>query len=975
MPRRTTAAARPRRELEQQTLDRLDPHDRQEIVGAVDDSVREVADDALGQLRQVADQAGGRMVGDDHHVKTAGSLARKFLKVSRVRSVESFLESIHDVIRFSMELPEDAYSGERIHAVLRELDALGYRSEAGASVVDVTDATNFWRPGNRFYGFNMTMREPGGHLMELQFPTERSWAAGKQTHDFYEIVRQKAFDFDTRVDAFLRILKINNDFELPEHVPADQSGLPAARQMGFAEWVGDSPDWHAYVQHLAGEGRTFDDVLADHGLTRADIPRGETAGLFDGAGGAHDPDGSAPEPAAPMPEPDGDAHLDPADDADLGRLFGRPPPEPEPLGEIRPGLDFRTAEPPLREGMPDDPNESFGRLHEQVSHIAEEQASLAESLRGDGKYWFAGVYHHVTRFEMQMIDDGRYTYPIMKLQEVVAFDRTFEVNMDRWLHGRFDEVEPNWRLAFREAELAPERWHALPSLEILGAMLPSMKAHIELDLPRAIAAVYERFYQANGIPFDAFKPDFDRMQPVFDDASAALLPEIADATFPGDPGQYALIQRVGFPFIYDVSQARQDAWERAGLIVSGHELGIHDQPAMQQRIEAYQANGRVFSGRGALKIAGERVRDYDWNHQPGMEQPEHAVPHQRTPAQGEEPRAGDVAGPDEPIPTPDVQQAVVDRIGTHSPELASVVHKLLDDEHALNVTESLRSGALHEHVLSTIEELARGDALRPYDGDLSAFLADHPGHGPLFEHVPPEINTVTGADGVERSRLSVYVAHAKTTDEALTTGARPSPAEGAAVRDYATRLADLVKPAVDREVASIAAQVREHASGPVDVNSRPKNAAGLFDKVNRMAAGRPGAPGRADYQVGDIVDAVGARITVPDMDTLERLYTAVVDHFGVGDGGRIVEVDNMYASPKAKNPAYRVIPMVVAIEVDGRPYAFELQLTSLRASVAADIEHNSLYKPYIDLSPEEKAAVRRAFTEASALDQQETRDE
>ena len=71
--------------------------------------------------------------------------------------------------------------------------------------------------------------------------------------------------------------------------------------------------------------------------------------------------------------------------------------------------------------MPHDPNAVFAQLRERCAGIADEQLRLAESLTGDGKYWFAKVYHHVTAHELQMIDEGRYTYPIMKMQEVVAF--------------------------------------------------------------------------------------------------------------------------------------------------------------------------------------------------------------------------------------------------------------------------------------------------------------------------------------------------------------------------------------------------------------------------------------------------------------------------------------------------------------------------------------------------------------------------
>jgi hypothetical protein len=67
--------------------------------------------------------------------------------------------------------------------------------------------------------------------------------------------------------------------------------------------------------------------------------------------------------------------------------------------------------------------------------------------------------------------------------------------------------------------------------------------------------------------------------------------------------------------------------------------------------------------------------------------------------------------------------------------------------------------------------------------------------------------------------------------------------------------------------------------------------------------------------------------------------------------------------------------MVGSIEVNGQPYTFELQLMTLRASVAADIEHNSVYKPYLNISPGQEWAVGRAMREAAALDQMETVDE
>ena len=75
---------------------------------------------------------------------------------------------------------------------------------------------------------------------------------------------------------------------------------------------------------------------------------------------------------------------------------------------------------------------------------------------------------------------------------------------------------------------------------------------------------------------------------------------------------------------------------------------------------------------------------------------------------------------------------------------------------------------------------------------------------------------------------------------------------------------------------------------------RTKTAEGIIDKVQRIDKGRndfddepadletkpnPGA------QVGDLIDAVGARITVQNTDQLARLLQRVQSSFGTGDAG------------------------------------------------------------------------------------------
>jgi ppGpp synthetase/RelA/SpoT-type nucleotidyltranferase len=139
------------------------------------------------------------------------------------------------------------------------------------------------------------------------------------------------------------------------------------------------------------------------------------------------------------------------------------------------------------------------------------------------------------------------------------------------------------------------------------------------------------------------------------------------------------------------------------------------------------------------------------------------------------------------------------------------------------------------------------------------------------------------------------------------------------------------------------------------------------DKVNRLSVANPNA------QVGDLIDAVGARITIQNTNQLASVLQRVRHTFGTGDGGRIIEIENLYLHPKSKNLGYRVIPLCIVVEVNGLAYTFELQLTTVRASVAADLEHNTVFKNLVGATPAEQRAVLAAFDEAAALEQLETR--
>jgi ppGpp synthetase/RelA/SpoT-type nucleotidyltranferase len=314
------------------------------------------------------------------------------------------------------------------------------------------------------------------------------------------------------------------------------------------------------------------------------------------------------------------------------------------------------------------------------------------------------------------------------------------------------------------------------------------------------------------------------------------------------------------------------------------------------------------------------------------------------------------------------KEAVRNALGDEYPELANVVGRLIDDtEHRLNLVEALKDPTHRPRTLELLKEMAAGRTLAGQA--LEDFLQTYPGRGPLFEKMSGDVYV----DAAGRSRKQLFVERLKDQDPSLRVGETLGELERMQVEDYAWRLQYEVEPTVRREIASLTDLINERFGSGATYNVRTKDAEALIDKVNRMVGGSAGRSPRPDYQVGDVIDAVGARITVEDTTQLAVLLEEVKTRFGTGPGGRILEVENMYASPKPHAPAYRVIPMIISTEVNGRQYTFELQLTTRRASTAADLGHNTIYKPSVETTASERDAILRAQEEAAALEQIESR--
>lgn len=194
-----------------------------------------------------------------------------------------------------------------------------------------------------------------------------------------------------------------------------------------------------------------------------------------------------------------------------------------------------------------------------------------------------------------------------------------------------------------------------------------------------------------------------------------------------------------------------------------------------------------------------------------------------------------------------------------APELASVTRKIAEDRrHPLDLTRALHDPARRERSLELLAELGEGRLLRGQQ-HVTDYTRERPGRGPLFEPVPSEVNHV--ADG--RTRMEEYISATKADDPVRATERNPDDGQRALLDRYARRLDDDVLPAVIAEVDALVESIPD-----AQMSMRVKTADGILDKVERMTSGSESRPPRPGYAVGDVIDAVGARITVEDTDSL-----------------------------------------------------------------------------------------------------------
>lgn len=273
------------------------------------------------------------------------------------------------------------------------------------------------------------------------------------------------------------------------------------------------------------------------------------------------------------------------------------------------------------------------------------------------------------------------------------------------------------------------------------------------------------------------------------------------------------------------------------------------------------------------------------------------------------------------------------------PLLLKLIMKLFhDNDHIVDIVKYLRLSQTKQRVLDELKLLG---SIRPLTREV--FLTK------INEELDPDrIGTIEDdrefnedEDGV--SRMSVLRQSLVDSHPLLySIGGESTPEKLIALRKHSDRLNLEIKPVLHALLQRIA--------GPADidgfprVSTRAKNASAMLEKIERIRQGNPVSlrPPRPEYHLADMPDMIGGRITVPNTNQLLSVMQRLEDHFGKEN---IFQKENFYLSTKKERP-FRVITYTVRIivQIDGIPC--EIQINTLRSSLAADIEHNTVYKNY-----------------------------
>lgn len=199
-------------------------------------------------------------------------------------------------------------------------------------------------------------------------------------------------------------------------------------------------------------------------------------------------------------------------------------------------------------------------LEANAAQILSAQRALADSLVGDPKYWFSRVYQYVTEEQLGFVRE-RATHRAWVLRLLPVFHRFYVSNLEAHRAGLRPEAP--WRVAFAAMDRAKHG----DGVAVIRGLLLGVRAHIEEDLPRALAEVWLDHYRGR-CDYVRLRADYLRMADVFRIASSRLVAEMPPSWIPPQLRvlvRFAPLEVQDWAFsrnYYDVARARRKAFDR-----------------------------------------------------------------------------------------------------------------------------------------------------------------------------------------------------------------------------------------------------------------------------------------------------------------------------------------------------------------------------------------------------------------------------
>lgn len=222
-------------------------------------------------------------------------------------------------------------------------------------------------------------------------------------------------------------------------------------------------------------------------------------------------------------------------------------------------------EPALADRHLEDPADA--ELAAAAHATAARLGALADAMRAhdDARHWFSRVYQYVTEEMISACCRDELAHPGWALRLIPRFHELYTRSLD-------GPPEAHWHEAFEAVAVAGRDEDAAPAV-FWQALVAGARAHIEGDLPRALASTYVEHYQGR-CAYERFRADFLLLAAPLQRAWRRLADEVPARWFP--PTVRALhrvlppeaVEELTAKRFYDPLAARAPAFERGRLLAT-----------------------------------------------------------------------------------------------------------------------------------------------------------------------------------------------------------------------------------------------------------------------------------------------------------------------------------------------------------------------------------------------------------------------